>query len=188
MDKEQLSFLIGKRLKNMRQQRGWSLDTLAQHCQVSKPMLGQIERGESNPTVSTLWKIANGLNVSFTAFLEEQQPSVKIVRAAEVEPITEQDGRFNVYPIFPKEDRKPFELFTVRLEAGATYCAEAHRTGVEEYIVVQKGSLSLEVRAERHQLKAGDGIHFVADEEHYYRNESAEEDCLLTLVIFYPGE
>lgn len=56
-------------LKHLRQQRGWSLSRLAEETGVSKAMLGQIERNESSPTVATLWKIATGLNVPFSAFI-----------------------------------------------------------------------------------------------------------------------
>jgi transcriptional regulator with XRE-family HTH domain len=56
-------------LKTLRQQRGWSLSRLAEETGVSKAMLGQIERNESSPTVATLWKIATGLNVPFSAFI-----------------------------------------------------------------------------------------------------------------------
>jgi transcriptional regulator with XRE-family HTH domain len=56
-------------LKTLRQQRGWSLSRLAEETGVSKAMLGQVERNESSPTVATLWKIATGLNVPFSAFI-----------------------------------------------------------------------------------------------------------------------
>lgn len=56
-------------LKTQRQLRGWSLSRLAEETGVSKAMLGQIERNESSPTVATLWKIATGLNVPFSAFI-----------------------------------------------------------------------------------------------------------------------
>lgn len=187
MEKEQLSLLIGKRLKKLRLNRGWSLDTLASHSGVSKPMLGQIERGESNPTVSTLWKIANGLNVSFTSFLEEQQPTVKVVRHKEVEPITEQNKMVQVFPLFPKEMNKPFELYTVQLAGGCTYIAEAHPKGVEEYVIVQRGEFSLELSDECYKLQTGDAIHFLADQQHTYVNHKREE-CTLTMLIFYPTE
>ncbi|HSU80106.1 MAG TPA: helix-turn-helix transcriptional regulator, partial [Candidatus Angelobacter sp.] len=61
MEKGQLNALIGQRLKHIRVTKGLSLDRVAELTGVSKPMLGQIERAQSNPTVSTLWKIAEGL-------------------------------------------------------------------------------------------------------------------------------
>lgn len=62
---------IGKHLKNIRQNRELSLDEAAEMTGVSKPMLGQIERGQSSPTITTLWKIATGLKVPLSSFLQE---------------------------------------------------------------------------------------------------------------------
>ncbi|KQN56615.1 helix-turn-helix domain-containing protein [Erwinia sp. Leaf53] len=59
-------------LKRERSQRGWSLTQAADATGVSKAMLGQIERGESSPTIATLWKIATGFNLSFSAFISAE--------------------------------------------------------------------------------------------------------------------
>ena len=61
---------LAQRLKGLRSELGWSLDVAARETGVSKAMLGQIERGESSPTVATLWKIATGFRVSFSSFIE----------------------------------------------------------------------------------------------------------------------
>ena len=66
---ENLARFLSTTLKQLRQQRGWSLSRLAEATGVSKAMLGQIERNESSPTVATLWKIATGLNVPFSTFI-----------------------------------------------------------------------------------------------------------------------
>ncbi|MGE7761476.1 helix-turn-helix domain-containing protein [Peribacillus sp. NPDC097895] len=76
-----LSIQIGQRLRFYRQRRKLSLDDLAELTGVSKPMLGQIERGSSNPTVAILWKIAAGLQIPFGSFLV-RNPSI-IVRNIE---------------------------------------------------------------------------------------------------------
>ena len=68
---EDLNLIIGNRLKTIRNNRNLSLSEVSEITGVSKAMLGQIERGQSNPTVSTLWKIANGLKVSFSMFIDE---------------------------------------------------------------------------------------------------------------------
>ena len=56
-------------LRALRNEKHWSLDRAAQETGVSKAMLGQIERGESSPTIATLWKIASGFHVSLSSFL-----------------------------------------------------------------------------------------------------------------------
>ena len=60
---EKNSLQIGERLKEIRKTRGLTLDAVSEMTDVSKPMLGQIERGQSSPTINTLWKISNGLKV-----------------------------------------------------------------------------------------------------------------------------
>ena len=66
---EHLNQLIGENLKRLRAEKALSLDAVAKLSGVSKSMLGQIERGEVNPTISTMWRIASGLKVSFTALV-----------------------------------------------------------------------------------------------------------------------
>ncbi len=64
-----LSKHISLTLKELRRERGWSLDKAAIATGVSKAMLGQIEREESSPSIATLWKIASGFNTSFSSFI-----------------------------------------------------------------------------------------------------------------------
>ena len=75
-----MSSMIAANLKRIRKEKKLSLDNAAEMTGVSKSMLGQIERGESSPTVATLWKIATGLHISFTALLEGQAMETKISR------------------------------------------------------------------------------------------------------------
>ena len=63
-----ISKSIAQHLQSVRKGRGLSLDKTAKLTGVSKAMLGQIERGESSPTIATLWKIATGLECSFSSF------------------------------------------------------------------------------------------------------------------------
>ena len=60
---EQVSLKIGERLKEIRNTRQLTLDDVAELTGVSKPMLGQIERGQSSPTINILWKISTGLKM-----------------------------------------------------------------------------------------------------------------------------
>ena len=70
---EPMNLKIGEKLKSLRNVRTMSLDDVSSLTGVSKPMLGQIERGQSIPTVTILWKIATGLKTPLSAFLEEPQ-------------------------------------------------------------------------------------------------------------------
>ena len=83
---------IGQRLKAGRQSRNMTLDDVAELTGVSKPMLGQIERGQSSPTVNTLWKIATGMKIPFSSFLQEQEAEYTVVDLQEHDMIMEENG------------------------------------------------------------------------------------------------
>jgi XRE family transcriptional regulator, regulator of sulfur utilization len=185
MEKGQLNELIGKRLKYIRVSKGLSLDKVAELTGVSKPMLGQIERAHSNPTVSTLWKIAEGLKVPFSAFIEESPQIIKRVTEDDVSPIKEDQDRFEVYPIFPTEDGKPFEIYLVKMKPGCAYSSNPHPIGVEEYLWVTAGKLTLECHDASYTLLDREGIRFRADTTHKYINNTSNETTLL-MVIHYP--
>jgi XRE family transcriptional regulator, regulator of sulfur utilization len=183
MEKETLSVQIGQRLKRIRQSRGLSLDALAEVTDVSKPMLGQIERGVSNPTVATLWKIASGLNVPFTAFVAEE-PSIRVQRAKEQSVFFEDDARFEVYNTFATAG-SPVEVFRLRLLPGCRRCAEAHAQGVVESLTVASGRMRMQVQDTMYDLSEGDALQFTADTPHVYENPFGVA-CDAHLVILNP--
>lgn len=113
-------------LRRLRDDRKLSLDAAAQLTGVSKSMLGQIERGDVNPTISVLWKIANGLKISFSALLERAEGGTSVVRAAEASPLLEDAGNYRNYPVFPFDETHPFELYRIEIEPGGHLEAAPH--------------------------------------------------------------
>lgn len=184
---EHLREIIGKNLHRIRRERGLSLDRAAELTGVSKAMLGQIERGESNPTVTTLWKIATGLGVSFTTFMEDETPSVSIISRDRINPLAGEGGRFRVYPLFPYGRSKGFEFYTVELEPGCSHQSEPHNPGVEEYVIVCEGILDLALDGEVYTVRHGEAIRFPADRPHGYRNGS-KELAGFHMLIHYPSK
>lgn len=182
----QLNLSIGKNISRIRKERNLSLDKVSEMTGVSKAMLGQIERGESNPTVTTLWKIANGLHISFSSLIKEETPFVTIVSKDHIDPITENEGKYQVFPLFPFSPKKQFEMFSIVLEPGCIHESEAHHAGVEEYIMVCEGTLELRIDQEIYRVQPDQTIHFQADRPHLYRNSgSSTVKCFM--VIHYPS-
>ncbi|MCL6478276.1 MAG: XRE family transcriptional regulator [Peptococcaceae bacterium] len=182
---EDLRVKIGKNLHSIRKERSLSLDRLAAITGVSKAMLGQIERGESNPTVTTLWKIATGLRVSFTSFMEDETPAVSIISHDQIMPLIEDAGKYKVYPLFPFGRTKGFEIFTLDLEPGCRHESEAHNAGVEEYVIVCRGRLDLLLGEETYTIHRGDAARFPADRPHAYLNNTGEP-VRVHMMIHYP--
>ncbi|KRG13695.1 helix-turn-helix domain-containing protein [Lederbergia galactosidilytica] len=176
--------VIASNLANIRKKRGLSLDNMAKLTGVSKAMLAQIENGKSNPTVTTLWKIANGLQVSFSGFLKEMdKPKVKKININELNPVIDDDGNYLVYSLFPFHPEKKFEIFTVDLKPGVSHKSEKHIG--EEYVLIQRGLLTLDIQGEKFELNADETLKFNAATEHIYTN-SSDELVRFYILIFYP--
>lgn len=137
-------------------------------------MLGQIERGESSPTIATLWKIASGFEVSFSSFLEPIQPDQVsfIHRNPQLQQIHQQDNKINVMSIFPYDKSLMFEVFIIELLPGCIHLSPPHQKGVIEHIIPVNGEMEVLIEDSWKKIKQNEGIRFSADLPHGYRNLS----------------
>ncbi|HHH1107862.1 TPA: helix-turn-helix domain-containing protein [Yersinia enterocolitica] len=183
---KELAHHIGSQLKNVRRERGWSLNQTAEQTGVSKAMLGQIERGESSPTVATLWKIASGLNVSFSQFLETPPvQSTALHRHGLLTTFNSETSGMRVVPLFPYDATLRMDMFVIDLEPGGCSESTPHEAGVIEHVIVIEGELILTVDGVTRTLATGEALRFAADCPHGYRNESAHSVRFHDL-IHYP--
>jgi transcriptional regulator with XRE-family HTH domain len=181
---DHLNTILAQNLKKIREEKKLSLDKVAKLTGVSKSMLGQIERGETNPTISTVWKIANGMKVSFTSLINQPQLETQVIKKGEIEALTECNGKYVVYPFFPYEEGRRFEIYKVDIEKGGYLDAEAHNSGAYEFITVFEGELTIRIGDEEYTIRAGEAIKFKADRKHFYHN-SGEEALKISMVIYY---
>lgn len=184
---EELHTNIGENIKRIRKERNLSLDQTAELTGVSKTMLGQIERGKSAPTITTLWKIASGLRLSFSSLISQYKPPVTIVKKKEVNPISENNGQYVVYPVVPYHPEQQFEIYQITLEPGCEHKADPHSTGVEEFIIVNEGTLEVDVNEQVYVVEPEDTIIFKADRPHIYRN-NGKQIVKCTAVIHYSSQ
>lgn len=177
---------VADALRELRRKSGWSLDHAAQRTGVSKAMLGQIERGESSPTVATLWRIATGLGVPMTALLEPEWAAgettmFRDAAALRVQPSAEGMRRAL---IFPYEARFGFELYELILAPGYESISDPHEPGVVEHVTVLDGAMELLIDGAWMPLAQGQSLRFPADRRHGYRNGTAR-DVVLQDIIHY---
>lgn len=176
---------IGQNLRRVRKQRQLSLDKVADLTGVSKGMLHQIERGDTQPTVTTLWKIATGLNVSFSSLMKEDESTISVVHRKEEPDITEDHGNCFVYVLFPFNPQTNIEIFTIVIKPKGNYTSPPHNEGVQEYITVVSGEFTFMIRDEQYVLSQGDAIRFAGNVTHTYNN-GIDEDVILQVVMHYP--
>ncbi|AGF57759.1 MULTISPECIES: helix-turn-helix domain-containing protein [Clostridium] len=180
-----LNLIIGNKLKDIRNKRNLSLEEVAKLTGVSKAMLGQIERGKSNPTVSTLWKIATGLKISFSLFIDENQEDLKVINQKDISPIIEDNDRMKLYPIFPFDANKGFEIFTIELEPACNHISTPHNEGVEEYIIVTEGEIEIDINNKIFKLQKGNSIRFMANCPHSYKNINQGRSVFQNIILYF---
>ena len=172
--------VVAGNIRAIREQKKLTLDAASALTGVSRSMLAQIEKGDVNPTISVLWKIANGYKVSFTSLLEKKTDEVRVIRQAEQTPLEEDGGKYLNYPIFAFDETTLFETYRIVIKPSGTLSAQPHL----KYITVFAGEVEIEVAGERFFLSKGDSIRFLADVPHAYRNVGAGT-AELSMLIFY---
>ena len=176
--------IIAANIKDLRTSKGLTLEEAAKVTNVSRSMLAQIEKGEVNPTISVLWKIANGYKVSFTSLVENRGQGSVVIREKDIAPLAESEGKYINYPIFPFQENKSFETYRIQIKVGGFLNAQPHLTGTEEYITVFSGQVEITAGADTFLLDIGDSIRFMADVPHAYRNVG-NKDAFLSMLIYY---
>ncbi len=183
-----LAPIVGENLRRLRARRGLTLEGLAQQSGVSRAMLGQIELGQSAPTINVLWKIARGLGVTFSALIATTGTAGPLVmRASDAKVLTSKDRHFSSRALFPVDQPRRVEFYELRLAAGGVERAEPHPPGTVENLVVTAGSVEIETDGVRHELETGDAILFEADSGHVYKNRGRAE-AVMYLVMTYADE
>ena len=179
--------IVAKNIKAYRKKYKMSLEKLSQQTGVSTSALSEIEKGNTIPSINTVWKITNGLKISFSSLMSEEQASYQLINKAEVTPITEEDGKYKVYPYFPFDQDKSFEFFQVCLEKGAKLDSEPHLAGSEEYVIVIEGQMELIIDHDHVILEEGDAVRFKSDVPHYYK-QRGPKTTQIAMVIYYQNQ
>ena len=174
-------------LRALRRARGWSLDRAAAQTGVSKAMLGQIERGESSPTVATMWKLADGFQASMSSLLEPPPPVQEdplLLRRADHIRRQRTDGGMLAASLFPFEARFGFEVLEVTLLPDYERLADGHEAGVIEHVLVVTGALEIRVDGQWLALATGECLRFAADRPHGYRNRGTVPAVFHNLIHY----
>jgi transcriptional regulator with XRE-family HTH domain len=180
-----LTPVVGANLRRLRNKRGLSLERLSRASNVSRAMLGQVELGQSTPTINVLWKIARALGVPFSALITSRAAGrTTVMSKARAKVLTSHDGTFSSRALFPFDEPRTVEFYELRLAPLALELADPHPPGTVENLVVNSGSLEMTVGAEHHRLTTGDSILFEADVNHEYRN-AGDTECVMYLVMTY---
>ena len=176
---------IGTRVRALREAMGLSLRDLAERTRVSPPMLSQVERGETSPTLTVAENIAAGLDLSLSQLLRlDEDGHVVVVRRGRGR--KRRHGGHRVEELTPPLPGQRADVSLHRLGPGAVTGSAGdppiHEPGSRETAVVLEGTATLAVDGERHELRAGDSVTFDADLPHHFENDGEEPAELLAVV------
>jgi transcriptional regulator with XRE-family HTH domain len=175
---------VAGNVRSLRLQAGLTLADLAAAAGLGKSTLAQLESGRANPSVETLWAIAAALQVPFARIVEEERPSLRVLRAREVPAMRSDESPGWAGRLLAASHRRgTFDLYALDLDAGSVRHAEAHHPGVVEHLVVVVGRLRVGPQTEVVELGAGDLVTFAADVAHVYE---AVETTHAVLLMAYP--
>jgi transcriptional regulator with XRE-family HTH domain len=179
---------LGARMKDLRRERGLTLEELAEHSGVSRAMISKVERGEKNPTLVVAAKVAEGLGGTLSELLgvEERREVVVIPRERRMVMRDPETG-FERQLLSPTFGGRGIEFVRNVVPEGSTSGEfPPHRHGVEEHVVVEKGRLKAVIGGEEYLLEEGDALYFEADASHRFDN-TGDGECSYYLVIVSKG-
>jgi transcriptional regulator with XRE-family HTH domain len=179
---------VGSRVKALREGMDLSLRDLAQRSGVSAPMLSQVERGETSPTLAVAAKIASGLELRLSQLLRlDEGGAVTVTRAADGRPGRDSGRGHRVEVLTAAHPGQRAELSRHALAPGAATAGPGdppmHEPGAREIALVERGAIVLHVDGEAHRLGEGDCVTFDADLPHHFENPGPDEASLLAVVV-----
>jgi XRE family transcriptional regulator, regulator of sulfur utilization len=175
----------GPRIRALREAMGFSLRDLAERSGVSAPMLSQVERGETSPTLAVAVKIAAGLELTLSQLLRlDEGQHVAVTRAGTRR--TYERGSHRFEELTPPLPGQRADVSVHTLEPGASTGGREdppmHEPGSRETAVVLSGALALIVDGSRHDLQEGDSVTFDADLPHHFENDGAEPTRFIAVI------
>ncbi|NIZ12836.1 helix-turn-helix domain-containing protein [Phaeobacter sp. HF9A] len=160
--------LLPSRLKEARRAQGLSLEAVANLSGVSRSMVSQIERGESSPTIATLWNLTRALQVDFAGLLDARaaEDRIDVLRAREVPVIDNKSAKCSIAILSPPEDVGGHEVYDIRFAPQGALVSAPHGAGTVEQLTVLDGSVEVTSGAAQDRLLPGDTARYPADVAH----------------------
>ena len=180
--------LIGKRVRQHRTARNWTLDELADRSAVSRRMVISIEHGEGNPSIATLLRISDALGVGLPVLVDVERHRTLTVTAAGQAPVLWRGpSGGQALLVAGTEPPDVVELWDWTMHPGEEHSSEAHSAGTRELLLVLDGRVDLRVGERTDRLEAGDSAAFAGDVAHGYATPAdAATPARFALTVFQP--
>lgn len=180
-----LSGQLGKTIQRLRKAYNLSLSELAEQSGVAKSIISQIERNETNPTLATIWRLSQALDVSIERFLvsSDEEPFIQKASKGDTPILVSDDGKMRLAIIGWLKTVEWLQWYDVQAEPGAVLDSDAHQRGSVESLSVIKGAFEVEVGGVVETARAGETLRYRCDRQHIIRCIGDEPGHATMVVI-----
>jgi XRE family transcriptional regulator, regulator of sulfur utilization len=172
-----LSGQLGATIQRLRKAYNLSLSELSAQSGVAKSIISQIERNETNPTLATIWRLAQALDVSIERVLQttEDEPFLEKTTRPDTPILHSDDGKCRLAIIGWIKTVEWLQCYEFSADPGGALESEAHQRGSVESLSVREGELSVEVGGVTETVKSGETLRYRCDRPHVIRNLGAAQ-------------
>ncbi|MCV0426562.1 MAG: XRE family transcriptional regulator [Roseibium sp.] len=177
---------LPERLKNARRTQGLSLEAVEKLSGVSRSMVSQIERGESNPTVATLLNLTRALNVDFAGLLGEEtaEDRVEILHEHQTPTLDRAGDGCKIRILSPPQDTGRLEVYELIFAEGGKLDSRPHERGTREQLIAEEGRLQVTSGVAKGVVSKGDTARYAADVPHAIEAVDGPAKAVLMVVKF----
>jgi len=173
---------LGERLKDVRAEKGISLDFLANETGFSVDYLSRLENGQTMPPVATILRLSRALEIDSGVFLKEERDQADKKKAEDFKKRTED---YSYQTLTPEALHKHLKAFRVFIDPVSEHKGVSYQHEGEEFVYVLKGTVEVAVGENRNILNPEDSLHFNSSIVHKLRNLSSERAEML-VVLYTP--
>jgi transcriptional regulator with XRE-family HTH domain len=169
-----LSGQLGVTVQKLRRSHNLSLSELSEQSGVAKSIISQIERNDTNPTLATIWRLSQALDVSIERVLQDRDdsPFVEKMSRGDTPILVSDDGKCRLAITGWIQTVEWLQWYEFSAEAGGVLASEAHKRGAVECLSTLEGELEVEIGGLRQLVRAGETLRYRADRPHLIRNAS----------------
>ncbi|MDP3410585.1 helix-turn-helix domain-containing protein [Bosea sp. (in: a-proteobacteria)] len=166
-----ISGQLGKTIQRLRKAYNFSLSELAEQSGVAKSIISQIERNETNPTLATIWRLSQALDISIERVLSsgEEEPFIEKTARADTPILVSEDGKLKLAIVGWIKTVEWLQWYDVQSEPGGELDSEGHQRGSIESLSVTSGEFEVEVGDIIQRAKAGETLRYRCDRRHVVR-------------------
>lgn len=187
MTPEAIGEFVGRRVKKLRTDRGWSLEELATASGVSRSMLSEIEREKANPTLTVTFRIARAYGMTLQELIgsaEASASNIQVIRSSDRAQVYKSDKQCEIRTLSPLNLEKDVEFYQLTLRPGGALRSQPHFEGTREFLAVEEGSVRIESDQDVDELVKGDSATYRADVPHAIINTAPGETMVFLVVIY----